>query len=69
MSSAVVFLLAAMGAATAGSAVLWYLSGRNRGPEPDYRDQLRAIAPDGATGPIEQPSGIVPLEEIVDEEH
>lgn len=68
MSTAVVFLLGAIGASVIGSAVLWILSGRHRSDEPDYHDQLRAIAPSATRGPIEQPSGIVPLDELTDEE-
>ena len=68
MSSAVVFLLAALGASVVGSTVLWILSGRHRGDEPDYHEQLRAIAPSATRGPIEQPRGIVPLDELADEE-
>ena len=68
MSTAVVFLLAALGASVVGSAVLWIISGRHRRDEPDYYDQLRAIAPSATRGPIEQPSGIVPLDELTDEE-
>ena len=68
MSSAVVFLLVALGAATAGSAVLWILTNRHRDDEPDYHEQLRAIAPSASRGPIEQPRGIVPLDELTDEE-
>ena len=69
MSTAFVFLLVALAAATAGSALMWYYTGRNRDEEPDYRDQLRAIAPDANRGPIEQPRGIVTLDELSDEEH
>jgi len=68
VSSALVFLLAALGAAAAGSSILWYLSGRSRAQQPDYQAQLRAIAPRSGHGPVEQPSGIVPLDAISDEE-
>ena len=68
MSSAVVFLMVALGAAAAGSSILWYLSGRHRAQQPDYQTQLRAIAPRSGHGPVEQPSGIVPLDAISDEE-
>ena len=68
MSTAVVFLLAALGASAFGSAVLWISSSRHRGDEPDYHEQLRAIAPSATRGPIEQPRGIVPLDNLTDEE-
>ena len=69
MSTAFLFLVVALAAAAAGSALMWYYTGRNRDQEPDYRDQLRAIAPDTSQGPIEQPRGIVTLDELSDEEH
>jgi hypothetical protein len=68
MSSAVVFLLAALGVAAASSSILWYLSGRHRAQQPDYQTQMRAIAPRSGHGPVEQPRGIVPLDAIKDEE-
>ena len=68
MSSAVLFLLGAMGVASAGSVVLWYMSGRAQSREPDYQEQMRAIAPRTGHGPVEQPSGIVPLDGPYDEE-
>lgn len=63
MSTAVLFLLVALGVSTAGSTVLWLFSGRNRGAPTDYREQLRAIAP-SRLEPFEQPSGIVSLDEV-----
>lgn len=68
MSSAVLFLLAALGAAAVSSSLLWYLSGRRRADQPDYQTQLRAIAPRAGHGPVEQPSGIRPLDAMNDEE-
>ena len=68
MSSAVLFLLSALGASVVGPAVLWIFSNRHRRDEPDYYDQLRAIAPSATQGPIEQPSGIGPLDELTDED-
>lgn len=70
MSTAFVFLVVAIGVATAGSAVLWFLSGRRRDQQPDYHEQLRAIAPSSSRDPIDEPSRIVPvpLEELGDEE-
>lgn len=71
MSSAVLFLLAALGAALIGSTLLWLVHHFPRGREPDYGDRLRAIAPlTRAAG--EQPCGIVSLEpsrQELDSEH
>jgi hypothetical protein len=69
VSTAFVFLAVAIGAAAAASAILWLVSGRNRGQAPDYQEQLRAIAPRPDHQPIEQPRGVVPLEDLGDEEY
>ena len=67
MSSAVLFLVVALAGATVASLILWLFSNFPRTPEPDYQDQLRAIAPTKKKA-VEQPSGIVPLDPLPDEE-
>lgn len=68
MSSAFIFLVVALAVATTASIVLWWLTIRHRDDEPDYHEQLRAIAPSARRGPVEQPPGIVPLETLSDED-
>jgi len=68
MSTAAVFLIVSVGAAIAGSLVL-YLGHRIRRPRPlDLQEQLRAIAPRDVLRPVEQSSGIVHLDPGADEE-
>ena len=68
MSSAAVFLLVATAAAIGGSLIV-YLSHRVGRPHaPDFHEQLRAIAPRNPGQPVQQPSGIVPMEPGPDEE-
>ncbi|MFQ5557991.1 MAG: hypothetical protein ACE5GB_10860 [Acidimicrobiales bacterium] len=62
MSSAVVFLLVALGAAVVGSSLLWLVQRSPRRDSTDYRDQLRAIAPRDARRQVDQPSGVVRLD-------
>ena len=68
MNSASVVLVVASLAAVGGSLML-YFSHRVRRPRPlDFNEQLRAIAPRGSNRPVEQSSGIVPLEPGPEEE-
>lgn len=46
MSDAVGFLVIPVLAAVAGSLVIWLVSRSRRPPEPEFGDQLRALAPD-----------------------
>lgn len=68
MSTAAIFLIVAALAAVGGS-VLLYFGHRVRQPRPpDFGEQLRALAPPGARGTTQQPSGIVHLDPGDDEE-
>jgi hypothetical protein len=68
MSTAAIFLIVATLAAIGGSLLL-YFGHRLRQPRPlDFHEQLRAIAPQNPRPPLQQPSGIVPLEPGPDEE-
>ncbi len=67
MSTAVIFLLAALGGATIGSVLLWAVHHFPKKREPDYREQLEAIAPPNRRA-VDQPSGIVKLVPPYEEE-
>lgn len=64
MSTAFLFLIVAIGVGAAGSALLWLVSKRRRPADPDYQEQLRAIAPSHGR-PVRQPRGVVRLHDDV----
>ena len=68
MSDAVGFLVIPVLAAVAGSLVIWLVSRSRRPPEPEFGEQLRALAPDERAQPHPQPTGIVTLDDQPSEE-
>ena len=68
MSSAAVFLLVASAVAIGGSLIVYLGHWVRRPNAPDFQEQLRAIAPRNPGQPVQQPSGIVPMEPGPDEE-
>lgn len=68
MSDAPWFLIIPIVAATVGSLVIWVVSKSRRPTEPEFHDQLQALAPDERSRPHPQPTGIVTLDDQPGEE-
>ncbi|MEM9201383.1 MAG: hypothetical protein AAGC53_06975 [Actinomycetota bacterium] len=68
MSNAVGFLVIPLLAALAGSVLLWLWARSRRPVQPEFHEQLRALAPDERSRPHPQPTGIVRLDEPPAEE-
>ncbi len=64
MSSAVIFLIAAVVLAILGSLVLWLWHRAHTTPPPSFEEHLRALAPRHGSATVEQPTGIVPLDPV-----
>ncbi len=60
MSDSVIFLSGALAFAVLGSLLVWLVSVIRRPREPDYLDQLQALAP--SRRPARDVSGVVPLD-------
>ncbi|MCQ3813161.1 MAG: hypothetical protein KTU85_01915 [Acidimicrobiia bacterium] len=68
MSSAVIFLLAAVALAILGSLILWLWHRARSAPLPSFSEHLKAIAPRKGSAVVQQPPGVVTLDREFDEE-